>query len=295
MKILIVGAKGFIGAKLYNFFAKAAIDFIGTSQRKSDDLFFLDLSDPDISSMDLDGVDFAIIASAKTNIRFCEENPEEAKAVNTFGTISLIKQLVAKGIVPVVFSTDYVFDGISGGYVESSATAPLNQYGIQKALMEHKIRSLYKDKCLIIRLSKVYDISAAGSSLLGEMITKMSQSQVINVASDQVFCPVCIDDVIGGVYYLMKQNYRGIYHICGPESISRYELALKVVKKFGFDPKLVNKISLDDLKEPFKRPKNTSMKSLHIQDKLIDKFLRLDEAIDQTYKMSKLNIEAGVK
>ena len=75
----------------------------------------------------------ALILVAVTKIDTCEEEKAMTRRVNVDGTLELIRQLVNEGIKPVFFSSDYVFDGDTGGYLDESPLNPINEYGHQKS------------------------------------------------------------------------------------------------------------------------------------------------------------------
>lgn len=62
----------------------------------------------------------------------CEQDPARAYAANLEQPLNLARAAAATGARFIYFSTDYVFDGISGPYSEESATHPLSVYGKAK-------------------------------------------------------------------------------------------------------------------------------------------------------------------
>jgi len=56
----------------------------------------------------------------------------------------------------------------------------------------------------------------------------------------------------------LKKNYDGLIHITGPR-LSRYEFALKVCEKFGFNSSLVNPVSINSFNFKSSRPKDSSL------------------------------------
>ncbi|MBM3208261.1 MAG: sugar nucleotide-binding protein [Chlamydiae bacterium] len=281
--VVIFGAKGYIGRKLFEKFQNKSIRLIGTHHKLTNEHSFFDLQKPDISNIDLNGISHGIICCGIPKIGFCEENPEITNQSNVIGTLFLVEKLLEKNITPIVFSTDYVFDGIEGNYSELSPTRPLNEYGRQKEDLEKRIQSSYPDKCILIRLSKVYGISCGDNTLFDEMARKLLTKQDISLAADQKFSPIYIEDVIRSIEYLIENKSRGLFHLCGTESFSRYEMGVMLAHKFGVDAELIKKISLDDLNEKFKRPKNTSMVSIDGSNLLSFKFLTVAQAIDRIY------------
>lgn len=253
-----MGAQGFLGEALFNAYRRAYPDLIGTHYHEGP-YKKLDLSNPKLDTFDLRGYNYAIISAAIPNIRSCELDPVRTHQVNVEGTLKLAEMLIEKKITPVLFSTDYVFDGQTGLYNESSIPKPLNEYGKQKAQLEQLISQSFKNQCLMIRLSKIYSTQKGDRSLLDEMIHSLVNGTPIRAAYDQIFCPIEINDVVNAIMHLQNKDARGLYHVCGHEAITRLELAQMISKKLKIEENMIQRISLDDLKEPFIRPKNTGM------------------------------------
>lgn len=70
--------------------------------------------------------------------------------VNVEGTAFVARAAAEYGKPLVYISTDYVFDGVRGGYKETDAPSPANWYGYTKCAGEIEVRSR-TDEYLIIR------------------------------------------------------------------------------------------------------------------------------------------------
>jgi dTDP-4-dehydrorhamnose reductase len=194
-----------------------------------------------------------------TGLARCEAERAHTRARNVDGTLELARQLAGEGVVPVFFSTDQVFDGQDGRYVDRAPTNPLNEYGAQKAEVERRLPEVCGGRCLVIRLGKVFGLARGDRTLLGEMACRLTSGQEVRAARDQVFCPVLVGDVVRAVLALEAAGATGVVNVCGPEAWSRFDLAQSVARALGADPSLVKGISLDDLGEPFRRPKRTDL------------------------------------
>jgi len=260
-KTLVIGKRSFLG----NHYIKHAKDanrlVLTTDNKDPSDPWFLDLRNPSIDNFPVneEEIDYCIIAAAKTNISYCERNPTESYACNVSGPLELAIQLRKKNITPIFFSSDYVFDGIHGEYEEDSPLNPITEYGRQKAELEKLIPEICGKDYLILRLSKLYGTTKGDKSLLDEMLQLLSENKKIRAAYDQCFCPININDVIRILFYLQAYQKRGLYNICGDIPYSRYELAKIVVQKAKSSIDEIEKISLEDLRENFPRPKCTTM------------------------------------
>jgi dTDP-4-dehydrorhamnose reductase len=231
--LIVIGSNGFIGRHFCRAFPESLA--IGRSD--------LDLCQPEIHCS-THWRRFALIAAGVGNPKKCESDPQHTYHCNVDGPISLGKQLSERGIVPIFFSTDYVFD-------DSLKVAPLNAYGRQKAELEAKVSHM---DALVIRLSKVYGVEKGDGTLFDEMAATLVRGEYVQAARDQIFAPIYVADVIHQTMACLKAGQRGIVTLVGPRFASRLEMAKKVAAELHVDD-LVRDISLDDLNDGVCRPK----------------------------------------
>lgn len=251
-KLIVIGSKGFIGKHLTASLNPA----IYTRHKGSP--YLINLNAPNLKPLPLSTETHAIIAAGCANINDCNKRPEETYAINVAGTLHLAKQCTEMGLFPILFSTDYVFDGKEGGYTESSPTSPINAYGKQKAELEERIHDATGGNYLMLRLSKIYSTSIGDDSLLDEMMQTLIQGRTVRAATDQVFCPLHINDLVSIIQELIDQKITGLINIGGKETLSRYALALDVCESLNVSKVFIEPISLDEL-EGDPRPKKTAL------------------------------------
>ena len=49
-----------------------------------------------------------------------------------------------------------------------------------------------------------------------------------------------------------------MFHVCGAETVSRYDFAMKAAEIFGFDSSLIQRSKTCDIQRPAQRPLHTS-------------------------------------
>lgn len=264
-KTVIIGATGFIGKFFLAEHRKVHPDCIGTSgEAGRDDVLFLDLSSPRVASLKLAGSGYrdALILAGIAKVAECEREKQRTRKVNVDGILSLVGQLVAAGIKPIFFSSDAVFDGAMGSYGEEDLPNPVNEYGRQKAEVEAGMKAICTDgNYLIIRISKIFSLGKGDGSLFDEMAATLRDERIVRAAYDQVFSPFFVLDLVRIVTILQVKGVTSVININPPEAWSRYDLALALAKRMGVSSGQVEKISLADLHEDFKRPRNTTMKT----------------------------------
>ena len=268
-KTAIIGAAGFIGKFFFEAYRKIYHDCIGTSRDASrDKTSFLDLFSPTIVPLRLAefGYQEVLILAGITKIATCAEEKELTRKINVEGTLDLVGQLFSEGIKPIFFSSDAVFDGVTGFYEEEDLPNPMNEYARQKAEVESRMKEICTDgNYLIVRISKVFSLNCGDGTLFDEMASIFKSGGIVRAAHDQIFSPIYVLDLVEIVKILQIKGVTGVMNINPPEIWSRYDLALALADCMEVSSDQVEKISLDDLPETFKRPKNTSMKA----DKII--------------------------
>jgi dTDP-4-dehydrorhamnose reductase len=54
--------------------------------------------------------------------------------------------------------------------------------------------------------------------------------------SDEVRCPVAVQDLASAVLELAASDFAGIINVAGPDAVSRVELGVLVAQRYGLDP-----------------------------------------------------------
>ena len=276
----IIGATGFLGRNFLPAYRKVRQDTIGTTRGSQEGLVHLDLLSPDIQPLKLAGCRDALIFSSMCGMRACEQDQVLSHRVNVEGTLELVRQLAAAGIRPVFFSSEIVFDGMSGGYDELAWRRPCNAYGRQKVEAEDGIQQICAGgNYLIVRLSKVFSLVKGDGTFLDEMASILRRGGVVRAAADQKISPTLVSDLVEIVAALQSIGAVGVIHVSAPEVWSRYELAMALAEKMKVDTSRVEKISLDDLREPYKRPRDPSMNTDKLKNLVNSRFTPIRQCI----------------
>ena len=98
-----------------------------------------------------EGVRLIIHAAAVTGMDRCDKNRSETLRTNIIGTANMVCAAMGLGIRLVYVSTDYVFRGAVGDYMEDDDVGPRQLYGWSKLGGECAVRCY--DDSLIIRTS----------------------------------------------------------------------------------------------------------------------------------------------
>ena len=136
-EILITGSSGFLGKNLYSYLCDIH-DVIGVSRSdsKTTDIK-MEISSNNIPPKLMKiHPDIIVHCAALVNADYCEEHKEEAFNANVKSTLNIVKYAIEKNAKMIYISSDYVYDGLYGGYTEQSTPNPINYYGITKVISE---------------------------------------------------------------------------------------------------------------------------------------------------------------
>lgn len=255
-QVLVTGASGFIGNSLMKI-AKGSYTIIGTCfKNQQSSCMQLDLTDKDavathLLDLQLDGI---IHLAANGNINDCEKNPETSANINVRATEHLLELAKSKNI-PIVFaSTDQVFDGKKGNYLEHEPPSPLHNYGKQKLQSEKLLIEKYS-KSVICRLPLVLGEYGGYMKHLMEQLKNGKQQHLF---IDEYRTPCFVEDVADGLLKALEWQ-PGLYHLGGVNNLNRFEIALAIAQNANLDATLLRKTTLSKVNLSTPRPANLSL------------------------------------
>lgn len=311
MKIAVIGSNGLIGSRFDNLL-KNDYDIFGIDRTSG-----IDIKNKEQLFKVLDDLKPSVIIhfAAKTNVDGCEldkekdldklskleilkdgiieykkinyldwKDDEESFAINVVGTKNLVDYSAENRIKFIYLSTDFIFDGEKGNYIESDLPSPANWYGQTKYWGE-KIVTENLDNYFIARLSYPYGYrSEIKKDFVWRIIEVMNSQKEISLIEDHIFTPTFIDDIILALEFLIKRDLNGIYHVTGNNFLSPYEAGRVVNKNFFNNEINILKVKREDYyKGRAKRGFNLSMKN----DKLVKLGFRMksfDEGLNLVLK-----------
>jgi dTDP-4-dehydrorhamnose reductase len=225
--------------------------------------------------------DFVINTAAMTNVDLCETERDLAYKINALGAKYIGEVCKEIGCSLCHISTDYVFDGEKGNYVEEDEINPINYYGYTKAEGERLLNELDYDSMSIVRISVPYCISPVKVNFFMWVLERLKNNETINAVIDQWNTPTYVNELVEGVVKIYERDVKGLLHFGGGEKVSRYEFALKVAEIFGFDESLIKPIKSSELGWKAKRPRDTSLNSEKVKKLLGIKLKNVEEALKE--------------
>lgn len=227
--------------------------------------------------------DIIVNCAAVMNVDLAEKERERAWKTNV-SAIEYIAEAARKVDARILhISTDYVFDGTKVPYMETDAPSPINYYGRTKLASENALRTSGIEHC-IVRTGLLYGASErVDSNFALKVILSLQEGEEFKAATDLYGSPTLVDDVALAVVRAAEKGKTGLYHVCGPEMLSRYEFAYKIAKTFGLDTKLVVAVKHADLQSPtgqrVQRPMKSAFVTLKAQTDLQLRLSNVDEGL----------------
>lgn len=161
------------------------------------------------------------------------------------------------------FSTDLVFDGRKGDYVETDAPNPLHLYGETKLAAEQIV--LANRRHAVVRTSLNGGISPTGDRGFNErMKWEWRDARLMKLFTDEFRSPIPAAETARAVWELAGKNCTGIFHVAGAERLSRWQIGQLLVKRW---PEIKAKIepgSAKDFPGPARAP-DTSLNISKVQ------------------------------
>lgn len=238
--VLVIGADSNIGQKIYSKLNDLGINVIGTTRRKPNGTkIYLDLS-KNIKNFCIPAkIQSAIICSAVSSQKKCEEEPQYSWRINVGGTLLLTEQIINKGIFTVFLSSNLVFDGNTPFSKQDEKLNPKTEYGRQKAEVEKNLL-FGGNKISIVRFSKIF---YPGMPLIQEWIANLNLGKEINPFYDMVVSPIPISFAVDVLIDIIKNHIPGIIQVSGDKDISYLEVATFIAKKLNFKEELIRPVS----------------------------------------------------
>jgi dTDP-4-dehydrorhamnose reductase len=277
-RVLITGSNGLLGQKVVEILSRSNnYNLLLTSRQEhsvfQDELLTyrrLDASDrPEVRKV-LDEFEPEVIinTAAMTNVDQCETDREAAWRANVVSVENLVNSAKLVGSHLIHISTDYVFDGQNGPYIELDRPNPVSYYGRTKLASENIIRTSGIPSTIIrtmILYGSGYNVKV---NFALWVLKNLIDGKPIRVVDDQIGNPTLADDLAFAIIKVMELERSGLYHISGSDLVSRYDFALTLAEVFEFNKKLITPVKSSALKQAATRPMKSGFITLKAQTDL---------------------------
>ena len=268
MKIAVLGASGLLGSAVcrsvihrgYSLLAYSNRETISFSdQYHSKQLPFSD--DNQLTREFFDQWPDAVVnCAAISSPDTVDQSPELAHLVNVEGASRLASISAHIGARFIHISTDMVFDGSTSPYRSTDMPNPLGEYGRQKLESEKRVLSVTDENLAVLRVTLLNGNSPLGIRSQHEKILRALMSgKKLTLFDDEIRQPCSVENLSDVIVELIERpNLNGLFHWAGNEEISRYELGIQILKRFGINPENIIRGSIKNLENHVQRPQHLS-------------------------------------
>ena len=254
--VFVTGAGGLLGGHVAWTFAQRGANVIAATHAH------LDVTDLDKVRTSLVQADPGVVINcvAMTDVDACEEDPERAFAVNALGAENVAVAAREAGAAVVHLSSDYVFDGTKGSYVEDDPTNPIQVYGRSKLEGDERVRAATPWH-FIVRSAWIY--GTGGKNFISKHLPRLLASgEPINAVDDQCGSPTYAPDLAEAITELVETLDYGTYHVVNEGTCSFADAAEAALEIAGASNEL-NRVPVASLGRPAPRPHDTSLVAAH--------------------------------
>jgi dTDP-4-dehydrorhamnose reductase len=283
-KILIFGGSGLVGSTFINY----AKDFFNisytynTNNSKIDNTKSLKidlLSDGEKipTLIKQNNPDVIVHMAAFPSVDFCEANRELAAELHVNVTKKIVEHAELNNSKVIFLSTDAVFQGeLNKKYTEDDLTIPINYYGVTKLDAEKVVLEISNN--IVIRTSVIYGWHAK-SRFTNWILDRLKDKKTVDPFIDQFNCPTLVDDLAKSMIKMIDLDVSGLFHASGKTCMNRYDFAVKLSKKFGYDENLIVPVTSKEKKQEAPRPNSTCLDSSKLEKTIDFQFSDIDDGI----------------
>ncbi len=257
MKAIVIGGSGQIGGWLLRHLDARGHEALGTfATVPYPGLHPLNAADREeaASWVREQGPEVIFYPAGFTYVDGCERDPSKARASNLEEPLNLARVAAEIGARFVYFSTDYVFRGDDGPDAEDAIADPPNAYGLAKLDAERAIVEALGDRALVSRTSWVFGPERQGKNFAYQVVRRLVAGEPVMVPSDQISSPSYAPDVALATVRLVEDCQSGLFHVAGPEVVSRPDFAKAIADAFGLDAGAIGSKPTAELGQGAPRP-----------------------------------------
>ena len=251
MKLLITGASGLLGINLA-LEAMREHEVIGIDRGKLKSVPFQVIKADILKIYEMNSIldttkpDWLINCAALANLEKCEEDPTQARILNTELPGDLATACAKRDIPFAHLSTDSVFDGTKEGiYTEEDEPNPQGDYSQTKLDGERAVAQV-NPQAIIARVNFFGWSLGAKRSLPEFFVNNLTEGKNVNGFTDVIFCPMWVNHLAQTLIAMLEKDLHGLYHVVGAQPMSKYQFGVEVARKFGLRESLISPQSVEN-------------------------------------------------
>ena len=224
MAIVVIGARGYIGHKIFSSLKKGGFAW-GTATQSDGENVPLDLSVPEnFDFARIKDDDFVILTAAISSPDICANQRSLAYAVNVKGTSYFINKCLDRGARILFFSSDTVYGAVDAEIDETTLTNPVGDYAQMKVDLEQ--RFMGRPGFKVFRLSYVFSRDDIFSQYLANCAKVGSVAEVFHPFYRRVVYREDVVDAAVRLGQIWDDVDSPVINVGGSELLSRQDMAL---------------------------------------------------------------------
>lgn len=258
MRVLILGATGYLGSKLFKLYAQDSIVLGTYNENSGGNLETLKWQANDFNGLETIVKAFnpnlIINCVGLANVDAAETLPEKALILNSIMVQEIGRVCERLKVKLVHISTDH-FKGLADVALneDDSISCP-NVYSYSKFLGEKYL--LHSNSAsIIVRTNFFHFTKNSGKNFIDSCLNLTQDTSQVKGFNDVIFSPVSTTYLKECISKLLDINYSGVIHVAPTESISKYEFLKEIFQFTGQSSIVIKSQSIDDAKLTAPRPK----------------------------------------
>lgn len=159
----------------------------------------------------------------------------DIRATNIAGSYHVARAAARWDARLVHVSTDVLFDGERGNYVEEDPPSPVTPYGRSKARAEEEVEQSGAE-AMIVRTSLIYGWRPERDRQTRWMLDKLAAGEPIRLFTDELRCPIWVESLAAALVELAGMDVIGRLHVAGAQVLDRYAFGQRLLRFHGVDP-----------------------------------------------------------
>jgi dTDP-4-dehydrorhamnose reductase len=239
VRLLVTGARGYLGGVLVRAAAHAGWQVVGTYHRSGPGA-------ADVGWVPLDVTDPVAVTACLATVRpaavvhlaavTTDPDPGRVWRVTAEGAAHVARAASVAGARLVHVSSDAVHAGRAEPYDETVPPRPVHLYGAAKAAAEVAVLGV-APAAAVVRSSLVIS-PPRGPMCPQETLARdlVGGRAAGHLFTDEIRCPVIVDDLCAALLELAASDFAGVLNVAGPDAVSRYDLGVAYARLRGLDP-----------------------------------------------------------
>ncbi|CAN2046961.1 NAD(P)-dependent oxidoreductase [Candidatus Magnetomoraceae bacterium gMMP-1] len=288
MKVVVTGAKGFIGKELISQCMQQEIEVTGLDvlEGHEKNYYQADINSEEISELIPEGYDALIHLAALSRDQDCKDKEYDCFRINVMGTLNLIQAAKKKDVKQFIFaSSEWVYDSFAENEIKDEESLidisnHKSEYALSKLVSELNLKQKYLHgfcPVTILRFGIIYGPRKENWSAVESLFNDVKTKDIVSVGSLKTGrCFIHVSDIVAGIIKSIGLKKFNIINLQGNKLITLKEIIETSKVIFNKQLRIIEK-----------NPTNVSLRN--ISNKRAKNLLNWEPKIDLERGLKSLN------